>query len=114
MLPLTRFVASRVLQRLEARSREAIRRVLAYGQTGNRQAAKKAVDADKKKLSGILLSGRFSRRANEALIRHSGLLCADLDQLGERLPTVRAKLLSSPYLWALFRSPTGDGLKTVF
>src|SRR5262249_49009936 len=48
------------------------------------------------------------------LIAHSGLLCADLDDLGERLEEVRAKLLASPHLWALFLSPTGNGLKAVF
>jgi hypothetical protein len=34
--------------------------------------------------------------------------------LGKRLPDVREKLLSSPHLWTLFTSPTGDGLKCVF
>jgi hypothetical protein len=42
------------------------------------------------------------------------LLCADLDQLGDQLADVRSKLLTSPHLWALFLSPTGDGLKCVF
>ena len=82
--------------------------------TGDRKAAKEAVAAEKKKLPGILWSGLFSRRASEGLTEHSGLLCADLDDLGENLQDVRAKLQKSPYLWALFVSPTGEGLKAIF
>jgi hypothetical protein len=81
---------------------------------GDRKAAKEAIAADKKKLPGILWSGQFSRRANDALIEHSGLICADLDVLGSRLSEVRKKLLTSSYLLALFRSPTGNGLKAIF
>jgi BT4734-like, N-terminal domain len=83
--------------------------------TGDRKAAKQAVDDAKKKLPGILCSGTFSRRANEAIIQHSGLLCADLDQIGaDKLPAVRVKLAKSEHAYALFRSPTGDGLKAIF
>jgi hypothetical protein len=58
--------------------------------------------------------GRFSHRGNDGVIEHSGLLCADLDDLGENLPSVGAKLVKNPHVWALFRSPTGDGLKGIF
>src|SRR5207247_1023339 len=93
-----------------------IRRVFrdALQKTGDYQAAKRVVDADKKRLAGVLFSGKFSRRTSDALIQHSGLICADLDGLGEKLPDVRAKLLNTPYLFALFLSPTRDGLKGVF
>jgi len=83
-------------------------------ETGDRTTAKLAVAASKKQLPAVLWSGRFSHRAGEALIQHSGLLCADLDALGDGLPDVRARLAASPHLWAVFVSPTGDGLKTVF
>jgi VirE-like protein len=45
--------------------------------------------------------------------RHSGLLCADLDSLGDRVSESRKKLQKSPHVFALFLSPTGDGLKVV-
>src|SRR4029077_5314107 len=82
--------------------------------TGDRKAAKEAVAAEKKKLPGILWSDLFSRRGREGLTEHSGLLCADLDDLGESLPDVRAKLEKTPYLSAVFVSPTGEGLKAIF
>jgi hypothetical protein len=81
--------------------------------TGDRAKAKRAVDAFKKQLPGVMYSGRFSQRRNDKLIEHSGLLCADLDSLGERLPFVRETLQASPHVFALFLSPTGDGLKAI-
>jgi hypothetical protein len=99
---------------------EQIRRLYAKTilRTGDREAAKKAaklaVAPLKKKLPAILWSGRFKQRSNGALIQHSSLICADLDDLGsEALKAVRLKLLTSPSLWALFRSPT-KGLKAIF
>src|SRR5438552_3372631 len=81
--------------------------------TGDREKAKRAIDGLKKRLPGVLWSGQFSERANARLLKHSGLVCADLDFLGERLPEIRKKLQASPYVFALYLSPTGDGLKPV-
>jgi hypothetical protein len=89
----------------------------ALADTGDLKQAKNAVDSAKKKLPGILWSGRFSSRkkpADEKLLTHSGLLCADLDNLGDKLADVRGRLTRSPNLWALFTSPTGNGVKAVF
>jgi len=98
---------------------EAIRKEFAdvLARTGETAAAKAAVRAMKEKLPGIMASGRFSSRKKPTanhLIAHSGLLCADLDGLGERLPPARSKLAASPHLWAMFISASGDGLKCVF
>jgi hypothetical protein len=85
--------------------------------TGEPKAAKLAIDPEKKKRPGILWSGRFSSRKKpvaDKLMVHSGLLCADADDVGERLPEVRARLLTSPHLFALFTSPSGTGIKAVF
>lgn len=86
-------------------------------ETGGLKKAKTAVDTAKKKLPGVLWSGCFLNRkkpADKKLSTHSGLLCADLDNLGERLADVRAKFATSPHLFGLFTSPTGYGLKAVF
>src|SRR6516164_3087118 len=82
--------------------------------TGDHRKAKKAVEHLKKNLPAVPWSGLFSRRGNEALIQYSGLICVDLDLLGERLAEVREKLKASLYLFALFLSPTADGLKAIF
>ncbi len=92
--------------------RETSQRELAIH--GDAKRAKVAAAELKKQLPAVLWSGRFTKRANDALLQHSGLLCADLDSLNGSLADVRVKLSESPHLWALFTSPSGDGLKAVF
>lgn len=84
-----------------------------------RRDPKEAVAELKKALPGVMWSGQFKTRKKEMplgqkLLRHSGLLCADLDHLDERTEEVRAKLISSPHPLAVFLSPTGTGLKSLF
>jgi Protein of unknown function (DUF3631)/VirE N-terminal domain len=79
-----------------------------------REDDKDLVSKFKTCLPGVLFSGKFSERKNDALVQHSGLLCADLDNLNGELQNAREKLLGSPYLFAVFTSPSGGGLKAVF
>jgi hypothetical protein len=92
--------------------RETTQRELAINSDAKR--AKVAAAELKKQLPAVLWSGTFTKRANDALVQHSGLLCADLDSLNGELANVREKLSESPHLWTLFKSPSGDGLKAVF
>ena len=79
------------------------------------KAAKRAVGDLKKALPAVAFSGTFSYRASANLLGHSGLLCADLDDLdAETLARCRARLASDPHVWSVFTSPTGSGLKAVF
>ena len=59
-------------------------------------------------------SGLFSKRSDQALVRHSGLLCLDFDHL-TNLEEVRQWLLNDDYFETqlLFVSPSGDGLKWI-
>src|SRR6267378_2809882 len=86
--------------------------------TGNdRKAVKNAIAERKKRLPGAIWSGTFGCRVQpveDHLLQHSGLLGADLDGLGNELAEIRTKLTNSLHLWALFLSPSGDGLKCVF
>ena len=77
----------------------------------------------KKRLPGFLFSGTFTRRNNASLVTHSGFVVADIDKLDggdhtksaeDRINEVWTKLLTSPYLIALFVSPTLSGLKALF
>jgi len=74
---------------------------------------KDAAAEPKKRLPGVLFSGTFSRRAASALVQHSGLICADLDELGTALEPTFELVASDPHTLACFRSPTGTGLKVV-
>jgi hypothetical protein len=79
-----------------------------------REQDKDTQDKMKVALPGVLFSGKFSERKNNALVQHSGLLCADLDNLNGELQNAREKLVVSPYTWGLFSSTRGWGLKVVF
>jgi putative DNA primase/helicase len=85
-----------------------------YVEEIRREDDKDLVSKFKTCLPGVLFSGKFSERKNNALVQHSGLLCADLDKLNGELQNAREKLLGSPYLFAVFTSPSGGGLKAVF
>lgn len=75
--------------------------------------AKDAVNGLKKKLPGVCLSGTFLKRANDSLVDHSGFLCPDFDNLGERLDSIREKLKGDEHVQAFWLSPTGSGLKVL-
>ena len=78
------------------------------------KGGKDAAVEPKKKLPGVLFSGTFAKRAASALIQHSGLICADLDELGSQLEATFEHIASDPHTLACFRSPTGTGLKVIF
>jgi hypothetical protein len=86
---------------------EQIRRLIAAGHRDQGSELKR-------RLPAVMWSGHFSERNNNALVKHSGLLCADLDSLNGELPSVREKLTKSPHVWSAFTSPSGEGLKAVF
>ena len=69
----------------------------------------------KKKLPAICFSGTFSKRADNAMIEHSGLICLDFDDFPsfEEMDEYREKLSKDKYTYALFISPSGKGLKVL-
>ncbi len=74
---------------------------------------KDAASEPKKRLPGVLFSGEFSYRADSKITAHSGLICADLDELGATLENTFELVCADPHTLACFRSPTGTGLKVV-
>lgn len=58
-------------------------------------------------------SGVFAYCNDQSLLRHSGLMCIDLDGLGERCEELFRLLVDDKQMETLllFRSPSGDGLK---
>ena len=69
----------------------------------------------KKQLPVICFSGEFGHRSASGLKKHSGLICLDFDKFetDELLKTTRDTLQGDEYTFALFTSPSGDGLKLV-
>lgn len=69
----------------------------------------------KKSLPSICFSGIFKVRKKDSCIEHSGFICLDFDGFENEvnLSSKRTELVSDPYTFALFTSPSGDGLKVV-
>jgi hypothetical protein len=59
-------------------------------------------------------SGTFSRRCEEGLLEHSGLICIDLDHVSQRLGEIRKIIRLEESHVMDFISPNGDGLKVLF
>lgn len=60
----------------------------------------------------ILFSGKFTDRNNESCIEHSGFAILDFDKLID-LKTRRQELISEPFVYSVFVSPSGNGLKAL-
>lgn len=78
------------------------------------RAGKEAAAALKLQLPGFLFSGTFSERNAKALLRHSGLICADLDCLGNTTASIKEQISADSHVLGVFVSPTGTGLKVIF
>lgn len=80
-----------------------------------KQKTKELADKIKVTLPAICFSGTFTKRADNSIIEHSGLICLDFDKYesDELLNEDRAKLIADKYTFALFTSPSGNGLKVL-
>ncbi len=94
---------------LKGRWKKTVERVRAAVADGDGDRAK----ALKETLPGAMFSGTFTKRGNEYLSEHSGILCLDFDKLNGTLPEARKKLEGDPHTAALFISPSGNGLKVL-
>jgi hypothetical protein len=66
----------------------------------------------KKQLPSICFSGKFSKRANDSCLEHSGLVCLDFDHV-EDLLEFKNIICKDKFVMLAFISPSGDGLKVV-
>lgn len=67
----------------------------------------------KKLLPAICFSGTFNKRADNSLIEHSGIICLDFDGYPNFKSLMQDKdnLSKNKYVYAVFVSPSGNGLK---
>ncbi|SIQ98433.1 Primase C terminal 1 (PriCT-1) [Chryseobacterium sp. RU37D] len=72
-------------------------------------------DKYKRGLPGFTTSGTFSERKSSGLTSASGLMMLDFDKIlgPETLQRERNKLISCPFVVAVFISPSGNGLKAI-
>ena len=69
----------------------------------------------KKLLPAICFSGTFKKRTDASLIQHSGLICLDFDgyQKPKDLNEDKERLSKNKYVYSVFVSPSGNGLKVL-
>ena len=69
----------------------------------------------KKLLPAICFSGTFNKRADSSIIEHSGLICLDFDGYEKQKELLADKELisKSKYVYSVFISPSGNGLKVL-
>lgn len=69
----------------------------------------------KKKLPAICFSGVFNKRADNAITKHSGLICLDFDGYEKQKDLLHDKemLSKDKYTYSVFISPSGNGLKVL-
>jgi hypothetical protein len=81
------------------------------------RAEKKKNDRNelKKHLPSICFSGKFAKRSDDAIIEHSGLICLDFDnyEAPKNMLSDRQALMRDKYVYSVFTSPSGDGLKVL-
>ena len=76
----------------------------------------RAGDSESKmQLMAIMFNGTFSERKDDGLIQHSGLCVLDFDKYpdAKTLKAERNRLKECPYVYMMFTSPSGNGLKVV-
>lgn len=66
----------------------------------------------KEQIPCVTLSGTFTRRANNGLVRHSGLMQIDVDKV-ENYRKIFDLFCGDKYVYVCFRSPGGQGIKAI-
>jgi len=69
----------------------------------------------KKQLPAICFSGTFNKRTDASLLEHSGLICLDFDGYTKMKELLQDKenLSKNKYVFSVFISPSGNGLKVL-
>ena len=69
----------------------------------------------KKGLPAICFSGIFNNRNDASQMEHSGLICLDFDGYSKKkeLLSHKENFSKDPYVYCVFTSPSGNGLKVL-
>jgi len=69
----------------------------------------------KAKLPAICFSGTFSKRSDNAIVDHSGLICLDFDEYktNKEMLQEKQRLSKDKFVYSVFVSPSGNGLKAL-
>ena len=98
-----------ILERIkEGSSKDLIKRI-------RKEKDKVVINELKQQLPAICFSGKFNKRTDSSLMKHSGLICLDFDGYKKQKDLLEVKELYSKdnYVYSIFISPSGKGLKVL-
>jgi len=92
----------------DGRSEELIKKI-------RTEKDKKKINELKQQLPAICFSGKFNKRNDDSILEHSGLICLDFDNYDnqKKLHYHRETLIKDEYVYCVFISPSGKGLKVL-
>jgi len=67
----------------------------------------------KSSLPNATMSGYFEKRGAKNLVKHSGYILIDIDDIQDSIDSVFKQLKKDPYSYAIFKSVSGNGLGVV-
>jgi len=98
-----------ILQRIkEGKNQELVKKI--------RQEKNKSKRNElKKNLPAICFSGQFNKRTDSAIVEHSGLICLDFDGYPKKKDLLEDKerFQKNKFIYSVFVSPSGNGLKVL-
>jgi len=100
---------NRILERIkEGATKDIVKKIRAEKRKPERNELKKQLPA-------ICFSGTFNKRADNSIVDHSGLICLDFDGYAKQKELLQDKenFTKSKYVFSVFISPSGNGLKVL-
>lgn len=106
--PFHRHVLSILSRIKEGSSKDLVKKIRSEKNKSDRNELKKQLPA-------ICFSGTFNKRNDESLVEHSGLICLDFDGYEKQKALLEDKetLSKSKFVYSVFVSPSGNGLKVL-
>jgi hypothetical protein len=98
-----------ILERIKSgSSKELVKKIRAEKRKPERQELKKQLPA-------ICFSGKFTKRSDASITEHSSLICLDFDGYQNQKDLLQDKenLSKNKYVYSVFISPSGNGLKVL-
>lgn len=106
--PFYRDIDSILIRIKEGRSNSLIKQIRSEKDKSVRQELKKNLPA-------ICFSGTFNKRSDNSLKEHSGFICLDFDgyKTKKDMMSEKERLSKDRYVYSVFISPSGNGLKAL-
>ena len=106
--PFYRNIDTILLRIKEGKSMDLVKNIRSEKDKSHRNELKKLLPA-------VCFSGEFTKRADKSIVNHSGFMCLDFDNYEKvkEMQDDKLKLSKDKYVYSVFVSPSGKGLKII-